>query len=189
MDICRQVYGENHILMSRLYINIGIVYEDNNDYNKAYDYFLQWAKVSEEVLGPEHPKTKRAKGVLQEPMYRHIGQSRSQNNASPQGQEHVENNQLPLVVGEQDFFYPETREENHGLEDELDIDDDVNIEEFYEEDEELEWQGEEIAAVHPASGQSTRDNREVENGNQEAMLAYEEIDLPFDDHIDNEQDP
>ena len=69
-----QMYGEYHILTSRLYINIGIVYEDNNDYRKAYSYFKRWARVSEEILGPEHPKTQRAKGVLRESRYRRIAQ-------------------------------------------------------------------------------------------------------------------
>ncbi|XP_064604560.1 TPR repeat-containing protein DDB_G0287407-like isoform X2 [Liolophura sinensis] len=74
MDLCMQIYGEYHILTSRLYINIGIVYEDNGDYKKAYEYFKKWARVSEEILGPEHPKTLRAKGVLKELRYRQIAQ-------------------------------------------------------------------------------------------------------------------
>ena len=74
MELCMQMYGEYHILTSRLYINIGIVYEDNNDYRKAYSYFKRWARVSEEILGPEHPKTQRAKGVLRESRYRRIAQ-------------------------------------------------------------------------------------------------------------------
>lgn len=72
MDLCMQMYGEYHILTSRLYINIGIVYEDNNNFKKAYEYFKKWARVSEEILGPEHPKTLRAKGVLRETRYRTI---------------------------------------------------------------------------------------------------------------------
>lgn len=67
-----QMYGEYHILTSRLYINIGIVYEDNSNYKKAYEYFKKWARVSEEILGPDHPKTLRAKGVLRETRYRSI---------------------------------------------------------------------------------------------------------------------
>ena len=72
MEICMQVYGEHSLLTSRLYINIGIVYEDNKDYVKAYECFCKWAEVSEIVLGPTHPKTLRAKGVLKEPRYRLI---------------------------------------------------------------------------------------------------------------------
>ncbi|GAB1609949.1 repeat-containing DDB_G0287407-like [Argonauta hians] len=74
MDLCMQMYGEYHILTSRLYINIGIVYEDNKEYRKAYEYFKKWARVSEEILGPDHPKTRRAKGVLQETRYRRLAQ-------------------------------------------------------------------------------------------------------------------
>ena len=69
MEICRQVYGDYSLLTSRLYINIGIVYEDNNDFVRAFEYFKKWGRVSEMVLGPEHPKTLRAKGVLKEPRY------------------------------------------------------------------------------------------------------------------------
>ncbi|KAK3584926.1 hypothetical protein CHS0354_021800 [Potamilus streckersoni] len=72
MDLCMQMFGEYHILTSRLYINIGMVYEDNNDFKKAYEYFKRWANVSEEILGPEHPKTLRARGVLRETRYRNI---------------------------------------------------------------------------------------------------------------------
>ena len=64
MEMCLQVYGEQSLLTSRLYINIGIVYEDNKNFVKAYDFFKKWATVSQSVLGPEHPKTLRALGVL-----------------------------------------------------------------------------------------------------------------------------
>lgn len=70
-----QMYGEYHILMSRLYINIGIVYEDNCDFKKAYEYFKKWARISEEILGPDHPKTKRARGVLRETRYQNIARN------------------------------------------------------------------------------------------------------------------
>ncbi|XP_033737542.1 LOW QUALITY PROTEIN: nephrocystin-3-like [Pecten maximus] len=79
MDLCMQMYGEYHILTSRLYINIGIVYEDNNDFKKAYEYFKKWARVSEEILGPDHPKTQRAKGVLRESRYQRIARTLGEN--------------------------------------------------------------------------------------------------------------
>ena len=66
------MYGEYSILTSRIYINVGIVHEDNHDFIKAYDYFLKWAHVNESVLGPEHPKTLRARCVLKEPRYHYI---------------------------------------------------------------------------------------------------------------------
>ena len=83
------LFGENHILVSRLYINIGIVYEDNHDYEKAYDYFKKWAQVSEIVLGPSQPKTLRAKGVLRERRYRRIARQRGE---APDDDSDSENN-------------------------------------------------------------------------------------------------
>ncbi|KAL5022718.1 hypothetical protein ScPMuIL_001873 [Solemya velum] len=102
MDLCMQMYGEYHILTSRLYINMGIVYEDNNDYKKAYEFFKKWARVSEEILGPDHPKTLRAKGVLRESRYRRIArvqgewmddcqEDNDQNTSDDEGDEEVEN--------------------------------------------------------------------------------------------------
>ena len=69
MELCLQVYGEQSLLTSRLYINIGIVYEDNKNFVKAYEYFKKWATVSQAELGPEHPKTLRALGVLKVLIY------------------------------------------------------------------------------------------------------------------------
>ena len=77
--MCLQVYGECSLLISRLYINIGIVYEDNNDYVKAFNYFIRWARVSEMILGPHHPKTLRAKGVLKEPRYSLVAERLKEN--------------------------------------------------------------------------------------------------------------
>ena len=37
------------MLMLRLYLNIGILYEDNRDYQKAYDYFVKWHETCQEV--------------------------------------------------------------------------------------------------------------------------------------------
>ena len=94
MDLCMQMYGEYHILMTRLYINIGIVYEDNCDFKKAYEYFKKWARISEEILGPDHPKTKRARGVLRESRYQNIARNldeweRTGHDSSP-GDENVD---------------------------------------------------------------------------------------------------
>lgn len=80
MEICKQVFGEYSLLTSRLYINIGIVHEDNSDYVKAYEYFKKWARVSDVVLGSDHPKTLRAKGVLKEPRYKLVAQRLKEQN-------------------------------------------------------------------------------------------------------------
>ncbi|XP_073234620.1 TPR repeat-containing protein DDB_G0287407-like isoform X1 [Porites lutea] len=75
-ELCLKTYGEKHMLMLRLYLNIGILYEDNRDYQKAYDYFVKWHETCQEVLGPSHPKTGRARDTLNEPMYVRIREQR-----------------------------------------------------------------------------------------------------------------
>ena len=84
-ELCLQVYGECSLLISRLYINIGIVYEDNSDYVKAFNYFMRWARVSEMILGPHHPKTLRAKGVLKEPRYSLVAERLKENSNDAEG--------------------------------------------------------------------------------------------------------
>ena len=37
------------MLTLRLYLNIGILYEDNRDFQKAYDYFVKWHETCQEV--------------------------------------------------------------------------------------------------------------------------------------------
>ena len=49
MDLCLKAYGQCHMLYVRLCLNIGILYEDDRDYNKAYDYFLKWNTACMEV--------------------------------------------------------------------------------------------------------------------------------------------
>ena len=96
-ELCVQLYGEHHILASRLYINIGIVYEDRGDYVKAYEYFRDWARVSESVLGSDHPKTLRAKGVLREPRYQLVAQrlkERQETQEENQEQQPANNDQI-----------------------------------------------------------------------------------------------
>ena len=39
------------MLTLRLYLNIGILYEDNRDFQKAYDYFVKWHETCQEVRG------------------------------------------------------------------------------------------------------------------------------------------
>lgn len=75
-ELCLKTYGEKHMLMLRLYLNIGILYEDNRDYQKAYDYFVKWHETCLEVLGPSHPKTVRARDTLNEPAYVRIREQR-----------------------------------------------------------------------------------------------------------------
>ena len=49
-ELCLKTYGEKHMLMLRLYLNIGILYEDNRDFQKAYDYFVKWHETCQEVM-------------------------------------------------------------------------------------------------------------------------------------------
>eukprot|EP00794_Sanderia_malayensis_P017020 gene17020-18734_t len=74
--LCRKAYGDNHLLACRLYLNIGILYEDNRDFEEAYDYFVSWNECCLKVLGADHPKSTRAKDTLEEPMYVRIRKQR-----------------------------------------------------------------------------------------------------------------
>ena len=135
MDICVQVYGEQALLTSRLYINIGIVYEDNKEYVKAYNYFKKWSIVSEQVLGPDHPKTLRAKGVLKELRYMlvanrlneqddHTGQNDPNNSLDENGINHEVDN---LEESDEDHYSPAAVTEAWGDDVEEDIENSDNI--------------------------------------------------------------
>ncbi|XP_071952526.1 telomerase protein component 1-like [Antedon mediterranea] len=87
LELCLQAYGENSVLTSRLYLNIGILHEDNRRYYDAYDWFIKWQKVSEEVFGYHHPRTQRCRNCLAESRYRSVKQNlerRNQVNAQNQ---------------------------------------------------------------------------------------------------------
>ena len=49
LELSLRVYGRNSMLTLRLNLNIGIMYEDNGDLQKAYDYFVKWCKTCQEV--------------------------------------------------------------------------------------------------------------------------------------------
>ena len=48
-ELCQKAYGDKHLLACRLYLNIGILYEDNRDFQEAYDYFVKWHDCSMNV--------------------------------------------------------------------------------------------------------------------------------------------
>ena len=48
-ELCAKTYGEKHMLMLRLFLNIGILYEDNRNFETAYDYFIKWHDTCIEV--------------------------------------------------------------------------------------------------------------------------------------------
>ncbi|XP_022100079.1 telomerase protein component 1-like [Acanthaster planci] len=74
LDMCLQIYGENSVLSSRMFLNIGIFYEDNRQYRTACEWFIRWHKCTEEVFGYHHPKTERARKTLERPRYLRIRQ-------------------------------------------------------------------------------------------------------------------
>lgn len=69
LELCLKAYGTNHMLYTRLSLNIGIYYEDIRDFTTAFNYFLQWYEACHAVLGPNHPKTQRAIETMKEDMY------------------------------------------------------------------------------------------------------------------------
>jgi nephrocystin-3 len=58
--------------MDRLNLNLGIAYEDCQQYDKAFEYFRQWFSVCVDLYGLEHSKTRRPISTLNEPMYKNI---------------------------------------------------------------------------------------------------------------------
>ena len=126
MDLCLQVYGQISMLTSRLYINIGIVYEDTKNYVKAFEYFRKWALTSEEVLGPTHPKTLRAKGVLNEPRYKRIADrlKEQDNQVSEEGNLDLINEiNQEIDEHETDFMYASDNEDDNITNDAIMFDD------------------------------------------------------------------
>lgn len=84
LEQCLQAYGENSVLTSRLYLNIGIFHEDNRRYKIACEWFIKWKTVCEEVFGYHHPKTKRARETLKRPRYMRIIMEELQNQLQEQ---------------------------------------------------------------------------------------------------------
>ena len=72
MELTKLTFGKYHPLTCRLYINIGILHEDNQNFKKAFEYFKEWSDICENVYGKKHPKTVRAHRVLKEPRYRRM---------------------------------------------------------------------------------------------------------------------
>ena len=50
LELCLKAYGEGHMLYVRLCLNIGILYEDDRQFQEAYDYFIRWDKACMEVI-------------------------------------------------------------------------------------------------------------------------------------------
>ena len=62
--------------MDRLYLNMGIYYEELGDYYQAYTHFYQWFENCRDMYGISHPRVTRSITTLREPMYRRIAQEK-----------------------------------------------------------------------------------------------------------------
>ena len=49
MSLCNTTYGDASVLSGHLHLNMGILYEDREDYNEAYDWFVKCGKIWEKV--------------------------------------------------------------------------------------------------------------------------------------------
>ena len=61
--------GEIHHSMTRVYLNIGVYYEDRRNYSEAFNYFYKWYQLIVELYGKEHSRSIRAIETLREPLY------------------------------------------------------------------------------------------------------------------------
>ncbi|MCL2119938.1 MAG: DUF2225 domain-containing protein, partial [Planctomycetaceae bacterium] len=55
--IYEKVLGKEHPSTAAMYNNIGVVYKEQGDYDKALEWHLKALAISEKVLGKEHPDT------------------------------------------------------------------------------------------------------------------------------------
>ena len=60
MEICEKILGQEHPSTATSYNNIGGVYDNLGDYDKALEYYSKALAICEKVLGPEHPSTATA---------------------------------------------------------------------------------------------------------------------------------
>ena len=58
MLIRENVLGLQHPDTAYSYNNIGSVYDNIGDYNKALEYYYKALKICEKILGKDHPNTK-----------------------------------------------------------------------------------------------------------------------------------
>ncbi|EDV28707.1 Telomerase protein component 1 [Trichoplax sp. H2] len=71
-NLCKQAYGDDHILMLRIQNNMGIMYEHKKEYQLAYQHYKRWYEICINVLGPKHPKTTMAYKVLLQPKFKNM---------------------------------------------------------------------------------------------------------------------
>lgn len=75
-EILMRVTGRLHISVDRLYLNLGIAFEESGDYQKAYDSFYKWYEVCKDLYGSNHTKTRRPISTLHEAAYVRIAGER-----------------------------------------------------------------------------------------------------------------
>ena len=71
-----RVTGLLHISVDRLYLNLGIAYEESGELEKAFDHFSKWYDVCKDLYGLTHIKTRRPISTLNEDDYRMIAERR-----------------------------------------------------------------------------------------------------------------
>lgn len=76
LDIVLSLVGELHVMAIRLYFNTAINLEAQEDFGKAFDYFLKAYQVCEELYGESHPRTQRPLDSLYEDRYQDIANER-----------------------------------------------------------------------------------------------------------------
>lgn len=70
--------GDKYYNLDRVYLNIGIHYEEIGDANKAYDYFIKWFRLCDEIYGSGHSVTLRCITTLNEPQNVRIAKMRGE---------------------------------------------------------------------------------------------------------------
>ena len=76
LDMVVRTAGELNVKTTRLYLNIGIHWEEKGDYEKAFDFFYKWFEVCRDLYGEDHPRTSRPLETLYEHMYQRIAHNR-----------------------------------------------------------------------------------------------------------------
>jgi tetratricopeptide (TPR) repeat protein len=73
-EILLRVTGLLHISVDRLYLNLGIAYEETGDLHAAYRSFYKWFEVCKDLYGLGHTKTRRPISTLNEFNYKRIAE-------------------------------------------------------------------------------------------------------------------
>jgi hypothetical protein len=75
-EILMRVTGRLHVSVDRLYLNLGIAHEEDEELSKAYDTFYKWYEVCRDLYGINHTKTRRPISTLREDEYQRIAADR-----------------------------------------------------------------------------------------------------------------